>query len=145
MQTTGTNRRDDVFVAWQGGTDYADVSINATATLAMTNVNCVLVRVQDASNYYALCMNDLGGRNGPPAQEWRLYLTSAGTDTQLGSGTIATTDSHTLSLRVQGSTLYPSVDGESKLPVTDGTLSHGAVGVRTDDQGGFTTLCTVPL
>jgi hypothetical protein len=144
MQTTGTTSRHDVFVAWQGVKDYADVNISATATLAITNMNCVLVRIQDALNYYALCVNDVGGR-GPPAQEWRLNVTSAGSDTELASGSIATTDTHAFSLRVQGSTLYPIVDGDAKPAVTNGTFTHGAAGVSTDDQGGFMSLCTVPL
>jgi hypothetical protein len=143
-QTTSSTSRNDRFVAWQGGKDYADASISAVATIAdMTDLNCVLSRVQDASNYYALCVEDVGGRNRPSAHEWHLNLVSAGNETRLGSGSIALTSSHAFALRVQGSTLTASVDGDVKPAVTDTTLTHGSIGVSTDDSGGFTSLCTV--
>jgi hypothetical protein len=145
-QTTAAVNRSDIFVGWQGGKDYADVSISAVANLGnMTDMNCVLARVQDSSNYYSLCVNESGGRHGPLTHEWRVNVMSAGTETQLGTGTIAVTASHTFTLRVQAGTLYPSVDGAVQLPVTDATFTHGFAGVRTDDQGGFMSLCTVGL
>jgi hypothetical protein len=143
-QTTAGMNRNDRFVAWQNGKDYTDASISAVATIGdMTDLNCVLSRVQDASNYYALCVEDVGGRNRTPAHEWRLNRMTAGTETRLASGSIAMMGSHTFALRVQGSTLSASVDGDAKPAVTDETLTHGSIGVSTDDSGGFTTLCTV--
>lgn len=143
-QTTDGTSRNDRFVAWLGGKDYTDSSISAVATLSdMTDMNCVLVRLQDAMNYYALCVADVGGRNRPSSHEWRLNLMSAGVETRLASAALTTTGAHTLALRAQGSTLTASVDGAAKPALTDPTFTHGAIGVSTDDYGGFTSLCTV--
>ncbi|MDB4969799.1 MAG: hypothetical protein JWN44_5488 [Myxococcales bacterium] len=143
-QTTASMSRNDRFLAWQAGKDYTDASISAVATVGnVADANCVLARVQDASNYYALCVQDVSGRNHSPAHEWRLNRMSADVETRLASGSIAVTDSHSFALRVQGSSLIASVDGDPKPTIVDETLLHGALGVSTDDQGGFSTLCIV--
>jgi hypothetical protein len=142
-QTTSPTSRSDRFVAWQAGKDYTDASISAVATLCdQTDMNCVLARVQDATNYYALCVVD-AGRNRTTSHEWRLDKVVAGVETHLAGAAITTNGSHTIAFRVQGSTLNASVDGQGRPAVIDETFSHGLLGVSTDEAGGFMTLCTV--
>ena len=146
MQTTGSMSRDDVFVAWQGGKDYGDVTIMASATLAITDMNCVLARVQGALDYYALCVNDVSRRNGPPAHEWRLNLSVRRHTTRSSPAAASPSPTRTCSrcacrarCCTRRSTATPSP------PSPTATFAHGAAGVSTDDQGGFMSLCTVGL
>jgi hypothetical protein len=144
IQTTGSTSRNDRFVAWRGAHDVADTTVRAVAVLDgnPTDLNCVLVRVLDASNYYALCVEDVGGRNRPETHQWSVYSVVAGTQTRLGGAAIPTAASHSLSLTAQGAMLLSTVDGDAKPAVTDTALTHGFVGVATDDGGGFSSLCT---
>ncbi len=144
IQTTSSTSRHDRFVAWRGGKDVADVTVSSVALLDgnPTDVNCVLARVADAANYYALCVENVGGHMGPQMRQWTIDSVVGGTETSLASATIPIAPSHVLSLKVQGTTLTATVDGDTKPPVSDGALAHGFVGVSTDNGGGFFNLCT---
>jgi hypothetical protein len=144
IQTDNSMSRDDRFVAWRVGADVADATVSAVALLggSTTDLNCVLVRVVDVADYYALCVQDVGGRNQPSMRQWTLLSVVGGTETQLDGAVIPAAASHLLSLRAQGTTLTATVDGDVKTVIDDSALTHGSVGVSTDDGGGFFNLCT---
>lgn len=144
VQTTSSTSYHDRFIAWRSGQSLGDVTINSVALLDgnPTDLNCVLARVVDGSNYYSLCVQDVGGRNRPPTRQWSLNSVVSGTETSLASATIPTAPSHVLSFKLQGTTLTATVDGDPKPPITDTSFAHGSVGVSTDNGGGFFNLCT---
>lgn len=143
-QTTASTSRDDRFSAWQMGQDYTDATVSAVATVGeASDMNCVLARVQDVSNYYALCLHDVGGHSSTPGHQWRLLRMSADVANELASGDVTVTSSHTFALRVQGATLTATVDGDVKPAVTDASYTQGSLGVSTDVEGDFTSLCMV--
>jgi hypothetical protein len=130
------------YVAWYGGKQFTDVDVSAIVSMqASTAEACVLVRVQDASTYYALCTHAADDRH--PTPEWRLNRMTGGTSTRLSSGTLGDAASHLLGLGAHGSRLSAVVDGAQVVAYEDGTLSNGNVGVSTDWSGVFTTFCMV--
>jgi hypothetical protein len=144
IQTDSSSGRHDRFFAWRDAYDVADTTVSAVVMLDgnPTDLNCVMARVVDAYNYYALCVEEVGGRNGPATLQWSVYSVLQGSENELASAPIATALVHSLQLRTQGNMLLPTVDGVAQPAVTDDSLSDGSVGVATDNGGGFLSLCT---
>jgi len=141
-QTDASNSFGDRFVTWNGTHDWADATVSTVARLAdQTNENCVVTRLQDASNFYALCLTN-GLSFNSPGPAWRLKRVVDDFERTLASGSIdGSAAPHTLTLRAQGSTLTPSIDGATYGSFHDSTFVHGAMGLGTDVAGVFTLMC----
>ena len=144
IQTDSSSGRHDRFFAWRDAYDVADTTVSAVVMLDgnPTDLNCVMARVVDAYNYYTLCVEEVGGRNGPATLQWSVYSVLQGSENELASAPIPTAPAHSLQLRTQGAMLLPTVDGVPQPAVSDDSLSDGSVGVATDNGGGFLSLCT---
>jgi hypothetical protein len=87
-------------------------------------------------NGYLLQINDAG--------TWNIYKNNnGGSATSLASGSVAslgTSKWHTVSLKLQGSTLTASIDGTQVGTATDGAYTYGPAGL---DTGAFTNIWSV--
>jgi hypothetical protein len=134
------------FVTWDGSRRFADCTASSATVLSdQASENCVLSRVQDASNFYALCLKEASHRRqmGPPQYEWVLERVVSDSETRLAGGNldIAPGTSHSLILNARGASLTALLDRVAQPVVIDTTYSNGAVGLATDGAGGFSTFC----
>jgi hypothetical protein len=131
------------YIAWTGDSSWRDQRISARIKPSgIYSDDCVLVRYQAPSYYYALCL-DLRD----DASNWELVRRNdQSKPSVLASGALTdpTRLVHELSLRATGSMLFATVDGEAKPAVTDTTLPQGAAGLSTEENGRFATVCAEP-
>jgi hypothetical protein len=146
-QTDSSSTTPARFVTWEGMDDWTDAGISAVITISeRTDEVCVALHVQDADNFHALCLEKMGRRGDPPTFEWRLQRVVGGSVTTLANGGIdGGSAPHTLTLRAKGPSLTPSIDASVQPSVTDGTLTHGSVGLTTNWTGRFGMMCVVRL
>lgn len=132
------------FVAWTGDPAWRDQRISARVKHSGVNSDdCVIVRYQSPSYYYALCIDQ---RDAGLTAEWQVVRrTDQGRPTVLASGPVdATRLVHELALRATGPILLATVDGEVKSAVSDTTFPQGAVGLSTEENSAFATVCPEP-
>jgi hypothetical protein len=141
-QTAASTSSSARFVAWYDAIDWSDASVSAVVRLTNdASANCVTLRVQDKSTFYALCLMRTGS-----GTYWKLERDTASSATWLAAGDIDNGDApHTLALRARGTRLTSMIDGATRSTVEDSQLAHGALGVSTDGLGAFTAICMAQL
>jgi hypothetical protein len=134
------------FIVWTGDVTWTDLEVTAhVKVIGGRSDDCVLARYRpDAGTYYSLCIDNQGrGGGGSNDPRWELNLYDGSDRQQLASGdfTDATAITHDLGLRVIGSMLMVTVDGQMQPIVSDDTLAQGAAALSTQDDGQFTQVC----
>jgi hypothetical protein len=151
QQQAQPQQMEPEFVVWTGDQTWTDLEITAhVKVIGGRSDDCVLARYQpDTGNYYSLCIdNRMGGGGGPGGgstdPRWELSLHNNDQQQQLATGPFAdpAAAAHDLGLRASGGTLLATIDGVSQPPVVEKTLSQGAPGLSTEDDGRFTQVCT---
>jgi hypothetical protein len=100
--------------------------------------DCVLARLQNASNYYAFCLVD--------GTSWALQANVGGVLTTLDSGPYDPgSNRYDLELRVIATQLVGSVNGMQIVTHSDSQLDHGALGVGTRAFSDFPKVCVTLL
>jgi hypothetical protein len=121
-------------IATEGGAGWRDLTVNATVENAAGALDCVLARVQDQDNYYALCLLQ--------RTEWSITTRVGGISYTALSGTRASNQAEAmLSLDVTGPTLAAMIDGSAVGTATDSRLDHGLVGIATQGASVFPQVC----
>jgi hypothetical protein len=121
-------------IAAEGGAGWRDLAVTATVENAAGALDCVMARLQDANNYYALC---LLGRT-----EWSITTRVGGISYSAANGTRASNLAEAkLGLDVTGSTLTAMIDGSAVGTASDGRLDHGLVGIATQGASVFPQVC----
>lgn len=126
-------------LALRGSSDWTDYSVRAYVNVPTTSPNTeigLLARVQDASHFYALAL-----QNGAT---WTLYKNESGVTIPLAGGTYpyAANTYYILKLDLNGSTLTASIssdDGSTFQTLgssTDATWPAGTIGLLTGNTGG---------
>lgn len=124
---------DNVLNIIREGQNWQNLDVTASVDTGGTT-DCVLARLLDAGNYYALC---LANRTA-----WTLEAHVGGVATILDQGTHDPgSGSYTLDLKVIASQLTGSISGFPVTTQSDSQIDRGAVGVGTRGLSDFPKVC----
>ena len=121
-------------IAAEGGGGWHNLDVTATVDNAGGTTDCVMARLTDPGNYYALCLKQLSTWVLVEKVDTLEYDADSGT--RDGSAMTAQ-----LELSLVDTTLTASIDGKVVSTVTDGRLDHGLAGVGSRGVSVFTRVC----
>lgn len=129
-QTAGSTGLNGNGISSVGNTDWVNYTASATVSLSGSVAPGLLVRYQDAKNFYMLCYSATD-------HLIQLYKRENGTFTKLNEAalTLEENTAHTLTATVIGSSITGAVNGTTLLSCTDSTFTHGKLGIRITGTG----------